>query len=169
VVVEKRKWDGTVSARWAARVVSREASVWCWRTDIGTIRERPRLDALEVVTQEELSVAGQGWWVLTAFLDADGRIERMKVDAATPVTAETDRLLWFVDLDLDLQIEGSSVIVRDEDVLVRRAREMGYPPEVCGRARAALEDVAARWATRRWPFDAALIQFGARAGPTMRS
>ena len=169
VVVEKRKWDGTVSARWVSRLVSQQPSVWCWRTDIGTIRERPRLGALEVVTQEELSVAGQGWWVLTAFLDPDGRIERMKVDAATPVARETDRLLWFVDLDLDLQIEGSTVIVRDEDVLVRRAREMGYPPEVCRRARAALDDVAARWATRRWPFDGALMQFGVRAGPTTRS
>jgi protein associated with RNAse G/E len=165
VVVEKRKWDGTVAARWASRLVSRQPSLWCWRTDIGTIRERPRLDALEVVTQQELSVAGQGWWVLTAFLDADGRIERMKVDAATPVAAEADRLLWFVDLDLDLEIEGSTVIVRDEDVFVRRAREMGYPPEVCRRARAALEDVAARHRTGRSPFDGSLMHFGVGAGP----
>jgi hypothetical protein len=169
VVVEKRKGDGTVSARCVSRLVSRQGSVWCWRTDIGTIRERPRLGALDVVTQEELSVAGQGWWVLTAFLDTDGRIERMKADAATPVTAETDRLLSFIDLDLDLQIGGSTVIVRDEDVLVRRAREMGYPPEVCRRAHAALDDVAARWATRRWPFDGSLMQLGVRAGPTARS
>jgi len=168
-VVEKRKWDGTVSARSVSRLVSRQGSVWCWRTEIGTIRERPRLGALEVLTQDELSVAGQGWWVLTAFLDPDGGIERMKADAATPVAAETDRLLSFIDLDLDLQIEGSTVIVRDEDVMVRRAREMGYPPDVCRRARAALDDVAARWATHRWPFDGALTQFALRAGPTTRS
>ncbi len=105
VVVEKRKWDGTVSARWVARLVAGPPTVWCWRTDVGRIRQRPRLDALEV-TQEELSLAGQDWWVLTALLGADGRIERMKADAAAPVTSEQDALLWFYDLDLDLQIDG---------------------------------------------------------------
>jgi len=135
VVVEKRKWDGTVSARWVARLVAGPPTVCWWRTHVGTIRERPRLDAREVVTQEELSLAGRDWWVLTALLGADGRIERMKVDAATPVTSEPDALLWFYDLDLDLQIDGSTVIVRDADVLQRRAREMGHPDEVCRRAR----------------------------------
>ena len=59
----------------------------------------------------------------------------MKVDAATPVTSEPGALLRLYDLDLDLQIDGSTVIVRDADVLQRRAREMGHPDEVCRRAR----------------------------------
>ena len=61
VVVEKRKRDRTVPARWVARLVAGPPTVWCWRTDVGTIRERPRLDAREVVTQEELSLAGRDW------------------------------------------------------------------------------------------------------------
>jgi len=155
-VIEKRKWDGTVSARWAAQLASRPPSVWSWRTVAGTIRERPRRGGLEVVAQEEFSIAGRGWWVLTAFLGADGRAERLKVDAATPVTAQPDPLLWFCDLDIDLQIDGSAVVVCDEDVLLRRAREMAYPQEVCCRARAALDDVTARYLAQRWPFDGSL-------------
>lgn len=164
VVIEKRKWDGTVSARWAARLVSRPPSVWSWRTDVGTIRERPRLDGLEVVANEEVSLAGRGWWVLTAVLGPDRDIERMKVDAATPVTAGPDRLIWFCDLDIDLQIDGGALTLRDQDVMLRRAREMSYPQSVCRRAHAALDEVTECFVARRWPFDGALLELVKRPG-----
>jgi hypothetical protein len=51
LTIEKRKWDGTVSARWPAELLC-DGERLVWRTAAGTRRERPRRGRSEVVERE---------------------------------------------------------------------------------------------------------------------
>lgn len=163
VLIEKRKWDGSVSARWKASIIERPPGPWCWFTARGTIRSHPRSGRVEVVGSGELALAGEDWWVLTAHIDGDGAIDRIKVDAATPVGTDLDGCLWFCDLDIDLLIGPSGIELCDEDDYTRNAATMGYPAGMRDRADRALADVTARHATRDWPFDGTLDRLAAAA------
>lgn len=166
VTVEKRKWDGTVSARWAAVPIVAHPHASAWFTAAGTIREHPRLGTSDVVAHDEISVAGLDWWVVTASLDHDGRVSTIKADAATPIVRGPGEAISYCDLDLDLCIDGSTVRVLDEEDFVRNARTMGYPPEVHQLAHDALRDVLERYTARRWPFAGA--PWGLRLGGAPR-
>lgn len=158
--VEKRKWDGTVSARTPAVLLAGgEAPIW--RVAPGARRERPRRGTAEPVRLEEVSVAGgAAWWIATARI-AGGRVLAYHVDAALPARLGADGVLRFCDLDLDLVADVSGVRVRDADVLARRAGEMGYPDAVVRGAWAGLADARHRLAAGAWPFDGSLLRFAA--------
>lgn len=153
VRVEKRKWDGTVSGRWDAELLSEPPGPWMWLARAGTARERPRRGELETLARDELCVAGDEWWVVTCVLAPGGRVERYEVDAAVPVRRNGPGGIAFIDLDLDLEVDAGGVSLEDEDDFRRRAREMGYPAEVRSGAWRGLRDAAARLRAGAWPFD----------------
>ncbi|WP_217914484.1 DUF402 domain-containing protein [Miltoncostaea marina] len=167
VTVEKRKWDGSVSARWRAALLSAPPGPWLWRTPAGTRREHPRRGETETVAHDEVAAACDEWWVVTATLGPGGAVEGWTVDAALPVEAAGADVVAFVDLDLDLAVAGGRVRLEDEDDFHRRAREMGYPEEVCSGAWGGLRDAVRRHAAGEWPFDGTVAGGSARpAGPT---
>lgn len=156
ITVEKRKWDGSVSARWPALLVSGPPRPWIWVATAGTRRERPRRGEVEVLEREERGCALPGaWWVATVLLGPDGRVERYGVDAATPVRPLADGAIGFIDLDLDLDAppDGSPVTLQDAAQFAARARRMGYPAGVRRGAWEGLREAAGRLRRRDWPFD----------------
>ncbi len=155
LTVEKLKWSGAVSALWSARLACAEPGCLCWITAQGELRERPARGVVEVVEHSELTVAGKGWWVVTATLAADGGALRYKVDVATPVAWAGPGRVRFVDLDLDLAFHGTGGEVRllDEDVFARRAAALRYPRRVREGAVGGVVDARRRVEERRWPFD----------------
>lgn len=160
VRVEKRKWDETVSAVDIAQplAVPGDPSVWLVRA--GSRRERPRRDprATEVVACDELWVAVPGeWWVLCGYTDAARSLIGYKVHAAAPFEAPAsgEEILW-VDLDLDFEITGDEVALRDEAEFHEHARTMGYPDPVVRGAWSGISMIAARYTTGEWPFDGSM-------------
>lgn len=158
VTIEKRKWDGSVSARWPALLLSGPPAPWTWVAAAGTRRERPRRGGeVQVLQREERGVAlPGGWWVMTAVVAPDGSIERYEVDAATPVRPVADGTIGFIDLDLDLEAPGDGsgdVVLQDADQFAARARSMGYPAAVRRGAWEGLRDAAERLRAGAWPFD----------------
>lgn len=160
-LIEKRKRDGSVAARWEASVVDRPPGPWCWFTARDTVRAHPRSDRHEVVGSHERTLAGNDWWVLTAHIGDTGAIDWMKVDAAASVAAGPDGCVWFCDLDIDLIIGPAGIQLRDEGDFARNAITMGYPTGMRLRADQALADVTVRHATRHWPFDGSLNRMAA--------
>lgn len=155
LTVEKLKWSGAVSARWTAHLACAEPGCLCWITAQGELRERPARGVVEVVEHSELTVAGRGWWVVTATLGAGGIVQRYKVDAATPAAWAGPGRIRFVDLDLDLAFDAADGEVRllDEDVFARRAAALRYPRRVREGAVGGVVDARRRLEERRWPFD----------------
>jgi hypothetical protein len=155
IVVAKLKWDGSESARWPASLVACGPWRLCWYTPAGTRRERPRRGRIEVTRRDEIAASEDGrWWAVTARLDPEGEPVYL-VDASTPPALQ-DGTLRFCDLDLDLDLEGASVSLRDLPDFRARAREMGYPPDVQRRAWEGLGDAADRHRRGAWPFDGTL-------------
>jgi hypothetical protein len=159
VVIEKRKWDGSVSGRWPA-LFARDGERMTWITPAGTIRRRPRRGRDETTTRLEVSATCGAGWIATAVMDADGRLSRYDVDATDGGEAERDGLLAFIDLDLDLRLAGGEPRVQDLMEFVRRREEMGYPPGLLSRALLSLDDALARHRRGAWPFDGSLVGLG---------
>ena len=166
--MEKLKWDGSVSSRTPACLLSGAGEPPLWLVAPGAEREHPRRGSRETVAGYEIGVAGRGWWVATAVAGSDGAVSGYRVDAALPVAPPAEGVLGFVDLDLDLVGDRERLALRDVEDFERRARTMGYPERVRRMAWAGLEDAEGRFTRGRWPFggwlDARLEAALARAG-----
>ena len=150
MTVEKRKWRGTVSSRWAVRSTCPSPGRLIWLTTEGTLLERPGR-APRATSDTWRSASTGGWWVATRV--GEGATRRWKIDAATPPSIEGD-VLSFVDLDLDVVIgPGCRLAVRDAGQFVARGWRDSYPPRVAVLAVLGVLAALGRVATRRWPFD----------------
>jgi Protein of unknown function (DUF402) len=154
IVVEKLKWDGSVSARWRACLLDVGPGRLGWLTPAGTRRERPRRGMVDETGRDTIAAGADGWWVVTASLDEDGE-PRYLIDASTPPRLE-EGVLRFVDLDLDLDVEGDAVELRDVPQFMERVRNMHYPLEARRGAWDGLADASRRYWVRGWPFDGSL-------------
>jgi hypothetical protein len=164
VLVEKRKWDGSVSARWEADL-RRSGGRVVLVTAPGTRRERPRRGEVEVTRCLEVSASHGAGWLVTAVAGADGTLVRYEVDATVGDEEPRGDVFAFVDLDLDLEIEGGEPRVEDLADFAERRRAMGYPPGLLTHAATALDDALARWRRRDWPFDGSLLAEAKRQNP----
>lgn len=161
VRVVKRKWDGTVSAVDAASPLSVPGDVSAWLVQAGSNRERPAKGVIDVLDSDELWVAVPGeWWVLCAYTDSARSLNGFMVHASAPFEAShtADEILW-VDLDLDFEIAGEEVALRDEAQFHQHAQEMGYPDHIVKGAWSGISTVAARYTTGDWPFDGSLQEW----------
>jgi hypothetical protein len=83
--VEKRKWDGSVSAVDDGHPVAETERLLAWLVPAGSERQRPNTGRVEVVPTDEIWAATPGgWWVLCGYVD-DTTVERYKVHAAGAV------------------------------------------------------------------------------------
>jgi len=156
--VEKRKWDGSVSAVDTARPLAVPGGSSAWLVPAGSRRERPSTGVVEVVDRDELWVALPGeWWVLCGYTDGDRSLSAYKVHAAAPFEAPTrdDEIVW-IDLDLDFEVAGDDVEIEDEAQFHDHARTMGYPDEVVRGAWSGISTIAARYTNGDWPFDGSM-------------
>jgi hypothetical protein len=157
VRIEKRKWDGTVSARWQADLRRDAGGRIVFVTPPGTRRERPRRGDVEVTRCLEVSGSHGAGWLVTAVVGADGVPVRFEVDATVGDERPRGGVFAFVDLDLDLEIAGGEPAVEDLAEFAERRRTMGYPPGLLTHAVTALDDALDRYRRGAWPFDGALL------------
>jgi len=156
VLIEKRKWDGSVSARWEADLRRDDGRV-VFVTPAGTRRERPRRGEVEVTRCLEVSGSAGAGWIVTAVVDGDGALVRYEVDATAGGEEPRRDVFAFVDIDLDLEIADGAAVVEDLAQFAERRRTMGYPPGLLTHAVAALDDALDRYRRGAWPFDGALL------------
>ncbi|HSJ72840.1 MAG TPA: DUF402 domain-containing protein [Miltoncostaeaceae bacterium] len=155
LIIEKRKWDGSVSARWTARF-QRDGARMTWRTPPGTPREHPRSGRHETTEHLEVSATCGEGWIVTAVIDADGELLRYEVDATAGQEVERDGVLAFIDLDLDLEINEGAAEVTDLMQFAERREQMGYPPGMLSAVVTALDKALRRHRRGDWPFDGSL-------------
>jgi hypothetical protein len=158
VRVEKRKWDGTISAVDTARPLAVPGDISAWLVLAGSRRERPRNGVIESVETDELWIAVPGeWWVLCGYTDSNRSLNGYKVHAAAQFeTPTSDREIVWVDLDLDFEVVGDEVGLEDEAQFHEHARTMGYPDDVVRGAWSGISTIAARYTTGDWPFDGSM-------------
>ena len=157
VAIEKRKWDGTISSRSSGWLLEDLDGRRCWLVPAGTADERPRLGRVEHTAIDTISVAAGAWWIVSVKLGPDGEPGPYRVNAGLSPGRPYEGVLRWVDLDLDLILDGPDVELRDHADFRRRARTMAYPPEVREGAlgRHPRRGVF-RHAAGEWPFDGSL-------------
>jgi hypothetical protein len=156
IVIEKRKWDGTISARSSGRLLDDLDGARCWLVPAGTAEERPGLRRVDHPEADTICVAAGAWWVVSVKLGPGSDIGPYRVDAALSPGRPYEGVLRWVDLDLDLILDGTDVELRDHADFRRRARTMAYPPEVREGAWAGIRDAVLRHGAGDWPFDGSL-------------
>jgi hypothetical protein len=104
---------------------------------------------------EEPAACGEGW-IATAVMDGDAELLRYEVDATAGDEVERDGVLAFIDLDIDLEIEGGTALVSDLVQFAERREEMGYPPGLLSAVVVALDKALRRHRQGDWPFDGSL-------------
>lgn len=164
--VEKRKLDGSVSARHSAQLVRATRHSVAWLVPAGTRRERPMRERTEHVERTELWLAPRRrpWLVCARPSRAEGSVD-VTVHAALPAELTPGAVTW-VDLDLDLLVEASGAIqLRDVDVFVARARGFAYPDDVVATAWAGIGEATGRLVREAWPFDGTLARLLASLEP----
>jgi len=168
--IEKRKWDGSLSAACDGKLLERTGGVVAWHLPAGTVRERPSRGEVEVLTDDELWLAVPGeWWVLCAH-SAQGRVTEFVLHAAAPFQMPSTQCVLWTDLDLDFEVRGNDIAVEDEAQFHEHAQSMSYPDEVVRGAWSGISTIAPRYTTGEWPFDGWLQSRldRARAEPTPR-
>lgn len=157
ITIEKRKWDGSLSARWTARF-TRDGPRAIWWTPRGTRREHPRRgdDQSEITPYDEVSATTGAGWLVTAVLGPGRRTIRYEVDATAGDERESGDVFAFVDLDLDLELAVGTTVVTDLIQFAERRSEMGYPPGLLTAATAALDAALKLHREGEWPFDGSL-------------
>ncbi|HET7277799.1 MAG TPA: hypothetical protein VFJ22_06955 [Dermatophilaceae bacterium] len=86
-----------------------------------------------------------------------GSLVGYEVHAAAPFEARggEDDIVW-VDLDLDLEIAGDQLALRDVAQFHDHAGTMGYPDHVVRGAWSGISSIAPRYTTGDWPFDGSM-------------
>ena len=163
IAVEKRKWDGSVSAREEALLLETERCL-AWRVSAGTRREHPARGVTEDVGQDELWLSpNEVPVVLCSYLTTGNTVERYELHAACETTAMDGDLVSWIDLDLDVALEDGTVKVLDEAAFMEHADTMHYPEHVVRTAWSGIADVTPRFVNREWPFDGFLDALARRA------
>jgi hypothetical protein len=110
ILVEKRKWDGSVSAREEALLHETDTRCSAWRVSSGTRRERPARGGSERVEQDELWLSlNVVPVVLCSYVTKENTLERHELHAACEaIVTEGDHLLSWIDLDLDVILEDAT-------------------------------------------------------------
>ncbi|MEW2437295.1 DUF402 domain-containing protein [Streptomyces caniferus] len=140
VLVDIRKYDGTLSAQWtAARLGEDEHGVW-----LGTAQGVPVNSDMGSRTGRYAYVMliprGQ-WWTATFCADPG---PEMYCDVCTvPEWNADETVLRTVDLDLDVvRPRGGEVHIEDEDEFAEHRVSYGYPDSVVAKARETCEWLA---------------------------
>ena len=152
MLVEKRKWDGSVASQEDAQLLvdSEQALVWVvWK---GTPRSRPKKSRSETVERDEVWVALPDEPVVAVGYSADSDVETVELHAALPPRRTNDGLSW-VDLDLDVVAKEGGISLEDERAFVDNAQAMAYPDDVIRAAWHGVSEGASRLLMHEWPFD----------------
>ncbi len=166
ILIEKRKWDGSVASREEATLVRSKRGTLVWVVEAGRTRVKPRQGTLELVSDPEVWVASREYGFVTcACAGTDDSIDSVEVHAALlPRVRARSKLIW-VDLDLDLRWDpvDHTVSLEDFEDLIRRWDEMHYPDQLVRKAWDAIGEALTRIHSRDWPFDGAFEAYGREA------
>ena len=159
ILIEKRKWDGSVAGREEARLLTADLDTFVWVVAPGSTRVKPRQGSAEVVSDPEVWLASRACsFVVCARAAGHDSIDSVEVHAALLAEPGSDSELVWVDLDLDLlwNPTDDTVSLKDFEDLVRRWDEMLYPDQLVRKAWNAIGEALTRIHRSEWPFDGTL-------------
>jgi protein associated with RNAse G/E len=154
VTVRKTKFDGSTSWEWDGDLVDGDDEWLIVYHGVGLHErlrhgEEPEVPAPHAL--HYLSTAGP--LAVCVLFDLHGEVTEYRCDACLPARMDR-REVTFVDLDLDVVAAPDlSWRIKDEDVFLEHAREMGYTEETVAVAREGIRLAIERIEHNRMPFD----------------
>ena len=147
------KYDGSPHYDYWGRLIDEYAGVLRIVTDEGTPWTGYRGEGRMRSTMTQLFFTDRWYNVFHNYRPVGRLGMHWYANIGTPARLEGDTLRW-IDLDLDLlQTEVSGLFVDDEDEFEDHQVAMGYPAEMVGQARAALEELLSLCGDFAFPLD----------------
>lgn len=139
--VRSFRYDKSINKEWTANVEEIDGSRIVLSGRFATRVEHPALGVIEAGTMTIEYFWTDRWYNLFRFLNDNGSVKLDYFNIAAPAVL-SDRMLDFVDLDLDLVVRGSGRIeILDEEEFRVNSIRLGYDPETVRCAHDSLKTI----------------------------
>jgi len=155
VIINSRKFDGSISKSWVGRVVDRNGSLLLLRGvfDRNIIHEHLGLIERGTISYEYFWL--DRWYNIFRFHKPDGTFRNFYCNVSMPPTVN-DEVIDFIDLDIDIIVDfHGGFAIRDEDEYNRNASKYDYPASIRDGVSAAVVELSAMIRHNDFPFDQA--------------
>ena len=161
--VERRAYDGELTAYWDARLLRRRSKLLVWHAPPLTPIIYPRRGFNTPLRRHEL-----GWvwtdrrYTVAVELTQGGELERAVCRVCLPPSVAPG-VVSIVELGLTLTVEPGPEVTVEDDEFQERAADFGYPPQLRADAWAAIEELRGLLAEGSGPFGPDLAKMHALA------
>ncbi len=154
LTVRVLKYDATEYRRWTARISRRTESLIVLEAEFESDVQHELLGAIARGTRTREYYWFDRWYNVFRFLDDDGTTRLFYCNINMPPLLQGDELVY-VDLDIDILVQPDfSYQVLDLEEFEVNAKRYGYSEQEKERAHAAVKEVIALIAARKFPFQA---------------
>lgn len=160
VTIKAYKYGNIKHYQWPVKVIEKNNDFLICKGEPGRILKhftRNKEFVFEKPSIEYFSF--RDWFTLAMNIDGQ-KIESYYCNISKPVFWEGDKVLSFIDLDLDLvKNKGEGWKVVDEDEFEVNSRKYKYPVELVNRTKKELEVLISKIENKKFPFDGSLLKY----------
>lgn len=153
VVINSRKFDGTIHRSWRANLIEQKNNQLVFLGEFENDVEHPYLGLIRRGTLSYEFYWVDGWFNVFRFHEPDGEFRNFYCNINMPPTFE-ENVLDYVDLDIDILVwKDFSVRILDIEEFEQNSQKFNYPAEIKKLTYQNLNKVLKSIELRVFPFD----------------
>lgn len=153
VIINSRKYDGTIHKTWTADLIERKGTMI---TLIGKFDKEIKHSHLGIIGRGTISYEFywlEGWFNIFRFHEPDGSLRNFYCNINMPPKFENN-VLNYVDLDIDVLVwKDFTTEILDADEFAENCSKYNYPAKIKNRTNENIKKIMALVRNRDFPFD----------------
>ncbi len=153
VIINSRKFDGTIHRTWTADLIGRKDKLL---TFVGEFEKEVKHSHLGVIGRGTVSYEFywlDGWFNVFRFHEPDGSLRNFYCNINMPPKFE-ENVLDYVDLDIDVLVwKDFSIEILDTDEFAENSKKYDYSSEIKNKTNESLQKILELVENRDFPFD----------------
>jgi uncharacterized protein len=157
VIINSRKFDGSISKRWIGELIEQKGPLFLLRGVFDRDIVHENLGLIECGTISHEYFWSDRWYNIFRFHKPDGTFRNFYCNISMPPTVN-DNVIDFIDLDIDIIVDShGGFAIHDEDEYNRNASKYDYPASIRDGVSAAVVELSAMIRLGDFPFDQAIF------------
>lgn len=153
MIINSRKFDGSISKSWACELIERNGSLLLFRGEFDREVVHEHLGLIECGTVSYEYFWLDRWFNVFRFHEPGGTFRNYYCNVSVPPVFG-ENVLDYIDLDIDVIADDSGgYTVLDEDEFNRNKARLGYAIEVQRSTEAAVVELIGLIVNHEFPFD----------------
>ncbi|MEJ6949917.1 DUF402 domain-containing protein [Natronospora cellulosivora (SeqCode)] len=160
ITVKSYKYNNKKHYQWPVTILEENENYLITKGETGRILTHFTRKKEFIFDKQSIEFFSFKEWFTLAININNQKAESYYCNINRPATWETDDVLTFVDLDLDLvKNKGEDWKVVDQDEFEENSRKYNYPLELINRTKKELYDLISRVEKKVFPFDGSLLKY----------